>query len=186
MLIGVVGLNCAGKDTFANYLAQKYNFVHKSLSDAIREEARKRNLDPSNREVLIPLGNELREKGGAGILAEMLLENYTPTQNLVLSSVRNPMEIEKIKGKGGMIVEVFAPIKYRYERNLERIAKQGRGEFTFEDFVEKEKIELESTDPTKQQNLKCIKMADAKIENTGNINEFEKKIDEFMKKQNKK
>ena len=70
MIIGLTGRNASGKGEAANYLKEK-GFIYYSLSDVIREEATKRGLEHS-RDILIKLGNELREKHGAGYLAEQI------------------------------------------------------------------------------------------------------------------
>ena len=67
MLIGITGRNGAGKDTAAEYLTTK-SFYHSSLSDIIREDARRRNMRPT-RANLVQLGNRLREISGTGVLA---------------------------------------------------------------------------------------------------------------------
>ena len=72
MILGISGTNSAGKDSVARILKDA-GFEQFSLSDAIREEAKARGL-PSDRDVLIKLGNELREKLGPGILGERILD----------------------------------------------------------------------------------------------------------------
>ena len=73
MIIGLTGKNAAGKGEVAEYLKKK-GFSYFSLSDILRDEAKKRNLEPT-RENLIPLGNELREKFGPNFLAKKASEN---------------------------------------------------------------------------------------------------------------
>src|SRR3989344_2945420 len=68
MIVGLVGQNCAGKDTAAAYFVSK-GFQRYSLSDYLREELEKQGK-PVTRETLVNLGNELRETKGAGHLAE--------------------------------------------------------------------------------------------------------------------
>ena len=67
MLIGLTGRNAAGKGEVAEYLKKK-SFYYYSLSDVIRDEIRSRGQEPT-REALIEVGNELRQKHGAHILA---------------------------------------------------------------------------------------------------------------------
>src|SRR5437773_7761419 len=71
MLIGLTGRNAAGKGEVARYLQTK-SFYYYSLSDVIRDEIRSRRLQPT-RDLLIAVGNELRQKYGAKILAERVL-----------------------------------------------------------------------------------------------------------------
>ena len=67
MIIALTGKNASGKGEVANYLKTK-GFVYYSLSDELRGEATKRNLEHS-RDNLTNLGNELREKYGPNYLA---------------------------------------------------------------------------------------------------------------------
>ena len=87
MIIGLVGRNAAGKGTVANYLKEK-GFYYFSLSDVLRQEAEKRGLE-ENRENLIAIGNELREKFGAQVLAEKAVEILEKDRNYVIDSIRS-------------------------------------------------------------------------------------------------
>ena len=95
MIIGLTGKNGSGKTAVSEYLKSR-GFEYHSLSDAIREEIRKRGLEIT-REVLIDVGNELREKFGPGILAERILPSLRNDQNYVIDSIRNPQEVDVLK-----------------------------------------------------------------------------------------
>jgi len=90
MIIGLTGKNAAGKGEVAAYLKTK-GFIYYSLSDVIREEAIKRNLDHS-RDNLIKLGNELREKFGASYLAQQI--NNKIKQQLEKFNKKNSIKIK--------------------------------------------------------------------------------------------
>jgi len=62
MIIGLTGKNGSGKTAVSEYL-QSRGFEYYSLSDEIRREIRGRGLEIT-REILIDVGNELREKFG--------------------------------------------------------------------------------------------------------------------------
>ena len=79
MIIGLTGRNGTGKTEVANYLKSK-GFELISLSDILREEARKRNMD-EKRDNLIKLGNEMRKKFGSGILAIKAIEKIKKGRN---------------------------------------------------------------------------------------------------------
>ena len=72
MLIGLTGRNASGKSTVVNWFSNK-GLETSSCSDSIRAWLAEQNIEPT-RDALIEGGRELRRKGGAGILAEMLLE----------------------------------------------------------------------------------------------------------------
>jgi adenylate kinase family enzyme len=44
MIVGIVGLNGSGKDTFADYIVKKYGFSHKDLGQEIRDELIQKSL----------------------------------------------------------------------------------------------------------------------------------------------
>ena len=72
MLIGLTGRNASGKSTIVDWFSKK-GLKTASCSDSIRTWLAAQNIEPT-RDALIEGGRELRRQGGAGILAEMLLE----------------------------------------------------------------------------------------------------------------
>ena len=92
MIIGVSGLNGAGKGALVDYLVDR-SFAAFSLSDVVREElARQGNEE--NRERMIECGRALRRAGGAGALAEALLPRLGSGLNYAIDSIRHPAEVE--------------------------------------------------------------------------------------------
>jgi len=92
----------AGKSTIAEGLEPKgYEIIN--MGDAVREEARKRNLE-STRENLGKLMLELREKNGPGAIAELVKPQIeSSTSNVILiDGVRSNDEIQILK-KYGMV-----------------------------------------------------------------------------------
>jgi adenylate kinase family enzyme len=61
-LVGISGTFCAGKDTAANHLVEKYNFLHVSTGDVLRAKAAEQGRDITDRRVLIETVVELRKK----------------------------------------------------------------------------------------------------------------------------
>ena len=115
MILGVTGLYASGKDTVAELLKEK-GFFHYSLSDFIREEAKKRKVKDT-RENLMKRGNELRQKHGYGILARWALQKMEWDKNYVVTSVRNPVEVEVLRTKTNFaLINVCAPEKIRWQR----------------------------------------------------------------------
>ncbi len=172
MIIAIIGTNCSGKETIANYLVKK-GYEHLSLSDIIREELTKKGLSHSRRN-LFNMGNELRKKFGDNILALRALKRIK-NPNMVISSIRHPGEIAELKKQKNLfLIAVDAPIELRFERALER-AKPGE-EKTFEAFKNQE-LDESTEKKGLQQVRKCIKMADVLIINDKTIGELYKKID---------
>ena len=151
MIIGLTGKNAAGKGELANYLKNK-GFIYFSLSDALRDEATKQDLDHS-RDNLIKLGTEMRVKFGKGILAVRINEKISELsgKDIVVDSIRHPGEIEELKKNDGFIlIGVHTDAKIRFER----LVKRGRvGDTqTFEEFLEHEKKRM----PMKVQDSNLI------------------------------
>ena len=179
-LIGLTGLNAAGKGTVADILKNK-GYVYHSLSDIIREEATALGLDHS-RENLISTGNKLRQDHGPGALGKMIAEKIlaAPEKDYVVDSIRNPFEIQELKKlKGFFIIGVDAPVELRFERSKKR-ARVGY-EKTLQDFIDIEQKE-NSDDPKKQQLFECLKQADTIIINDKGIAELTKQVEVILSK----
>ncbi|MFA6419335.1 MAG: AAA family ATPase [archaeon] len=185
MFLGIVGLNGSGKDTVAQYLVQKHNFVHEDFGQEIRDELKTLGKNYLDRIEMINLANERRAKFGHNYWAIRLLTKHPEGKNLVLTSIRNPAEIDEIKSRGGIVVEVFADIKTRYARTVDRVKNDSTAHgdvVSFEDFKRKEEMELSSTDPAKQQLLKCIAAAQYKLNNEGSQKQLEAQLEELFRK----
>lgn len=157
MKIGVTGTFCAGKDTFAEYLIQQ-GYEHISLSDMIREECSSRGF-AITRDNLQRIGNEMRGKEGAGILAKKAIAKMNPSKNYVITSIRNPLEVKELaKSKNFTLVKIDAPIELRFKRILERGRKENDPS-TLEEFQESERREMESADENSQKIKDCMDMA---------------------------
>src|SRR2546422_8493832 len=119
MLIGLTGRNAAGKGEVARYLQTK-SFYYYSLSDVIRDEIRSRGLQPT-RDLLVAVGNELRQKYGAKILAERILAKIEDDKHYVIDSIRNPAEVEAFRAaKHFKLIQIDAPPAIRFQRILNR------------------------------------------------------------------
>jgi len=176
MIIGLTGTHCGGKDTAANYLVKK-NFIHHSLSDIIREEARKKGIKLT-RENLIKLGNELRKEFGASVLAKKILTKLDKDKNCVISSIRNPSEVEALrKNSNFILINIDAPIGVRLERMKRKTTEKNPK--TLEELKRIEDIE-NSSNPMHQQIKKCQKLADIKIINNSTLQNLYKEIDQLF------
>src|SRR3990167_2051439 len=143
-LIGISGTNGSGKDTVGDMLAERHDWLFVSVSEFLREEARRRNL-PIEREHLRNISAEWRRQHGHGVLTERAAELFKKTagkhKGLVVIPLRHPGEAVKIKELGGKIVWVDADPKVRYQR----IAGRGRStedKKTYEQFLNEEKAEM--------------------------------------------
>jgi dephospho-CoA kinase len=135
------------------------------------------------------LANERRAEFGSNYWALRLLDGYSPGKRLVLTSIRNPAEVEELKARGGALVEVFAGQKTRYVRTVDRVRENPKehGDVkSFAEFKEKEARELSSPDPSKQQLAKCISLAEHRLDNNGSVERLGEEIEAVLKALEKK
>jgi dephospho-CoA kinase len=120
MIIGLTGTMASGKDAVADILKKK-GYIYLSLSDEVREEAVKRNIELT-RENLQLLGNELRKNEGNGVLAQRILMKITdPQKNYVINGIRNPAEVKELKNWPSFyMISVDAPQQMRFQRMMTR------------------------------------------------------------------
>ena len=87
----------AGKSTIANGLKSK-GFEIINMGDAVRAEAKKRNLEPSGQN-LGKLMLELREKNGPGAVAELIQPQIMNSNStvIIIDGIRSNAEIEVLK-----------------------------------------------------------------------------------------
>jgi dCMP deaminase len=128
---------------------------------------------------LIEIGNELREKHGASVLAQRALESVKEGENYVITSIRNPLEAKKIlESEEAILVNVVASDKVRIKR-LNARGREGDPK-TVQELREKEKKEM-SNNPAAQQLHKVAKMAKITVRNEGTLEELQKKVDKMVK-----
>jgi dephospho-CoA kinase len=177
MIIGLTGLNGAGKTEVAQYLINR-GFEYHSLSDEIRAEIRRRGREIT-REVLISVGNELRNCLGPGVLAERVLQRLTHTGHYVVDSIRNPYEVEVLRRRPDFtFLAVEADRQIRFQRSLKR-GREG-APTNLEQFVAEEARELNSEDPSSQQLVATRCLADVVVSNDGSVEDLHRSLDELL------
>ncbi|MGD0510447.1 MAG: AAA family ATPase [Candidatus Micrarchaeaceae archaeon] len=184
MLIGVVGLNGSGKDTVAEHLVSKHGFAHKDLGQEIRDALKALGMDYLDRGVMIAFANKQRQELGFNYWCKRAIDSLE-SKDIVITSIRNPSEVDEILSRGGNIIEVYADQKVRFDRTVERVKKDPKlhGDVqSFDEFKKKEEMELTSTDPAKQQLLKCISMAQHRLSNNGSFEDLYVQIEELFPK----
>lgn len=105
----------AGKSTIADGLKTK-GFQIINMGDEVREEAKKRNLEPSG-ENLGKLMLELREKNGPGAVANLIepkIQNSI-SEVIIIDGIRSNAEIEVLKKIGKLkILSIHASTDTRF------------------------------------------------------------------------
>jgi dephospho-CoA kinase len=159
----LTGPNAAGKGEVASALARLGFRVH-SLSDIVREEARREGLPPE-REHLIAVGNRLRASRGPGVLAERIVPRLGTRD--VVDSIRNPAEVDVLRRvEGFVLLGVCASVDSRFRRALAR-ARPG-DPTTLPAFQERERQE-NTSDPHSQQLQATFRLADEILDNEGDL-----------------
>jgi len=187
MIIGLTGTIASGKGTFSNYLKEK-NFSYITLSDLVREEAKKQRLE-IQREILQDIGNSMREKHGKGYWAKKAIEKISINENWIIDGIRNIGEVDEIrKVKSAIVIGIDAPEDVRLRRLEKRNKSKEEGRKDSDPKAIEEMKRLEKRDrgfhepEHGQQVLKCLELADYKIINDSSLEEFHKKIDDVLRK----
>ncbi|HPT66229.1 MAG TPA: AAA family ATPase [Candidatus Woesebacteria bacterium] len=178
IIIGITGTNGSGKGTIVEYLVRKKGFKHFSARAFIVEEIERRGLE-NNRDNMVVVANELREKNSPSFVADELFKRALESgQNCIIESLRTVGEIESLKDRGNFtLLAVDADPKIRYERVIKRLTTTDN--INFEKFLADEEREMNSEDPNKQNLKKCIAMADFTIINNKDINFLNQQIEEI-------
>ncbi|HCU25546.1 MAG TPA: hypothetical protein DF383_11075 [Deltaproteobacteria bacterium] len=178
MIIGLTGKNASGKGEVAQVL-QEGGFHYLSLSDLLREELSKRNLEIL-RENLIQVGNEMRTMYGGGYLADRALQRIDVDKNYIVDSIRNPREVEVLRRlQNFYLLHVTAVPEVRFER-LRARNREGDPK-TLKDFQALEAREAQSADPNTQQLDATGLLADAELENNGTLEELRVRVRDMIR-----
>ncbi len=179
MIIGLTGKNGSGKGEVAKFLMER-GFEYRSLSDLVREEARKRKKSIT-RNNLIAVGNDLRNRFGAGVLGERMARSLEAEKHYVIDSIRHPEEVKALRVRNGFVlVQVSAPPKVRFQR----LRARGRENDpqSFKEFRRVERVEGRSKVRSDQQLNKTLKLVDYAITNESTLPELHKKVTVLMMK----
>ena len=141
LLVCLTGMPGAGKSTIAEGLKSK-GYAIINLGNTVRNEAKKRNLEPS-RENLGKLMLELREKNGPGAIAELVKSEIESSSAnvLLIDGVRSNDEIQVLRKLGTVkLLAIHASTDTRFNF----LQKRGRSDDpqTKEHFNERDDREL--------------------------------------------
>ena len=171
-------------------LALKHNFLFVSVTDLLREEAKRRGMSVE-RENLRLISAEWRRKYGYGVLVDQAYNHYKELEDkysgVAIASLRNPHEADRVHELGGIVVWVDANVKTRYERIQRNLAERARGSEdnkTFEQFVIEEEMEMRRPPGGDDASLSMgdVKTrSDIVLNNEGtNLAQFEQFVDEQL------
>lgn len=169
-IIGLAGTFASGKDTVGQMLAQRHNWLFVSVTEILRDEARRRGLSVV-RPTLWTISAEWRREFGLGVLVDKAVKIFKRStdkyEGLAIASLRNPGEADRIHEIGGKVVWVDADPKIRYQRSTYRL-RSDEDRKTFEEFMAEEQIETNQEGDEAVLSLAGVKgKADIFLENNG-------------------
>jgi shikimate kinase len=181
-IIGLAGTNGAGKDTVGHMLADKHNYLFVSVTDLLRKEAIRRN-QPVEREVLRSISAEWRRESGLGVLVDRAVAEFESSgggyAGVVIASLRNPGEADRVHALDGMVVWVDADPRVRYDRVQKARGRRGRSgedDKTFEQFQAEEAAEM-----TRSGDAATVDMSAVKERSDVTVINNDKPQNEFLK-----
>jgi dephospho-CoA kinase len=181
IIIGITWTIWWWKGTISDYLIKNKWFNHYSVSDYIVEEIKKKWLE-INRDNMYQIWRDLKKKNWADfIVKELYKRAKIECKNAIIESIRSPGEVTGLQEvEDFKLLSIDANIKTRYERILLR--KSTKDNINFETFVTNNKREWDSdsTDPTKINLSKCVKLANYKFDNNWSFKDLYKQIDKAL------
>ncbi len=171
-VIIIAGRARSGKDTAADYLAEKHGYAKYTFSSVLKEALIKKGVEPT-KENLLELGDSLREELGMDAVAKLLNEKIKEKGNIVLVGPRSIEEIDFFKKKFPKlkIIMVEAPKDKRFERR------------THEDSSNEQKFFERDERDIKDKGLqKVLDAAKLKIINDSAQEKLYAKIEQALKK----
>lgn len=184
-LFSIGGTNGSGKDTIGQMMAERHGWLFVSASDILREELRRRGM-PIERENLRGLSAEWRRKFGLGAMTDKAVEKFKAQTKdypgLVIASIRNPGEVDRVHELGGKVIWVDANPKIRYERVFSR-KRSTEDHKTYEQFLAEEQAEMHHSGDAATLNMSAVKAkADIFLTNDGgDVEEFKNQAEKALK-----
>lgn len=173
-VIGTVGLPGSGKGEFAA-TASDLGVPVVTMGDVIREECRRRGLDPASDHGEV--AQALREEDGPLAVAErsipIIRAALDDNDTVLVDGLRSGDELDRFReafGDDFTLVAVEAP----FEARVERIEARGRDDTAAETLRDRDERELGFGMG------EAIARADVRIENTGTLEAFRERVAEVL------
>ena len=180
LIIGFTGLTRSGKDTAADFVAQKFGFAKiDNNKDIIWPELRKRKRKITKMNS-VQLGDELRAKYGMGIIAQKTVKLIQKRKwsKVIISGIRSSEDIPLFKklAQQFYLIRIHAPLKIRVKR-MKQVRTKGETLSSRKELLQKDQIDLE-----KKGLRKTLQLADFSIQNTGSLKDFQAKLYKLVQK----
>ncbi|OIP84166.1 hypothetical protein AUK04_02630 [Candidatus Roizmanbacteria bacterium CG2_30_33_16] len=203
IFFGIVGQIASGKGEVVKILTEKYGFVSFNLSSILHKILEEKGIINFTRVDLQDLGDKLRKEEGEGVLAKRAIKyfchsrvggnlDWIPvfmgmtkkqtkmTKKVVIEGIRNPAEVKFLRTLPNFkLIAVKAKKAVRFRR----LRKRGKSwdPKTWKDFLVVDRRDKGIGQKGYGQQVgKCVKMADEKIQNNGNLKKLESNINNLL------
>ena len=176
LVIGLSGKMGSGKTVVSDHLLDRYGAKQLRFSKILMDISERLHL-PIKRKTLQKLGHGLRTSIGEDVLVNAFKEDIRDEKAdlVVIDGVRYPNEVDMIhEFDNHLILYIDAPQKMRYERCVKR-GEKGEAKISFEEF----KVAESQATEAHLDELKLL--VDNVLENTGSIDELNKRIDDLLR-----
>lgn len=179
-IIGLVGENGSGKDTFTTFFraaAAPFSVRKLRFSDVLSDTLKMWDIELS-RSNLQNLAIIMDNEYGKGTLTHATEKRIKEDGSdlIVLEGIRWHTDVPMLKKfENSYLVYVTADPNVRFDRLKQRGEKAGEADLTFERFGKEEQAATETQIP------QIGKKADFKIENNGTLDEFREKVEKFYR-----
>lgn len=160
-VLGLTGVMCSGKNSWANFLVDNFGFVAQTSSDVIRTYIADNNLGEPTRDLCRVAATELRQRHGGDYLVKQALGLLPEDVPAIISGIYVPTEVDFIRGVGGKIVHIRASNELGLQRMNARARSGESG-----DLAEYQRLidnDLHAAD-TDQRQADVIREADYEID----------------------
>jgi dephospho-CoA kinase len=180
IVIGLIGEKGSGKGTVSDYLIEKYGAIHYGTSKILRRTLEDIHV-PATRDNFAKLALVLKEGYGPSVIIDSLIKDMEKNGSdiIIADGIRMHGDVEPFRkkyGKNFHLIYVYADLKLRFKRTINRKEKEGEDKTTLEKFLEEEGRLTEVS-------IKEIGIqADFKINNNHTQKELLVQVDKIMKK----
>lgn len=180
-IIGITGAFGSGKSSASDFL-KSLGFTKISLVQFLEKELENRGEKKITRKLLQDLGNELREKYGAGILAQKALEliSEKAIKKVVVEGFRNSLEIDEFRKQNNFkLIGIVVNRKIRFDR-LKKLDRREKLDWELFNKLDNRDLGI-GEGKNGLQVAFCLALSDIFIENNHSLVELKNKIQDAIK-----
>ena len=180
LIIGITGAFGSGKSTAADFL-KSFGFRKISLVQFLEEELKVRGEKRITRKLLQDLGNQWREKYGAGILAQKALGliKEKAIKKAVVEGFRNSLEILEFRKQNNFkLIGIVVNRQIRFNR-LKKLVRREKLNWELFNSLDNRDLGIGEGKNGLQVAI-CLALSDIFIENNSSLEELKSKIQDAI------